>query len=378
MSMFANKGGYSRSPRHLASTGVVALAALFASSAAIGNEPPVPVNTQPGLEETLPPVGRDEMLSEAQIRYCLAQTIRIEAIRPGLDRFKMEQVVYFNAVVADYNSRCGRYRYEAGALEPVKAQVEAGRAQIESDARNAFSQRFAPQSKVEVASQAPPPARASQPSAPAPAASQPSPTTPAASQQSAETPAASQPSPTTPAASQSSTQMPPSVPAPQPRAEPAAAAPARQARAEAPAAPPASPAAKPPHPQREQAARTTPPVVAKPSPPVRTEPPAVADTPLERFTKEIRRDGVLVVDEPDYPAAAQGQGWEGSAYIDVRFAAQGYLRSINLAQSSGHDVLDEKALRIVRDLTFPDVPAVLRGQEFTVRVPVVFGSRRPR
>ena len=172
--------------------------------------------------------------------------------------------------------------------------------------------------------------------------------------------------------------MPPSVPAPQPRAEPAAAAPARQARAEAPAAPPASPAAKPPHPQREQAARTTPPVVAKPSPPVRTEPPAVADTPLERFTKEIRRDGALVVDESDYPAAAQGQGWEGSAYVDVRFAAQGYLRSINLAQSSGHDVLDEKALRIVRDLTFPDVPAVLRGQEFTVRVPVVFGSRRPR
>jgi TonB family protein len=343
--MFANKGGYSRSPKHLASAGVVALAALFASSVAIGNEPPVTVKTQPGLEEMLPPVARDEMLSTAQIRYCLAQTIRIEAIRPGLDRFKTEQVVYFNAVVADYNNRCGRYRYEAGALEPVKAQVEAGRAQIESDARDAFSQRFAPPSKAEVGSQAPPPARASQPSAPAPAASQ--------------------PSPTTPAASQSSAQIPPAVSAPQPRAE-------------APAAPPASPAAKPPPPQREQAARAIPRVVPQPSPPARTEPPAAADTPLERFTKEIRRDGALVVDEPDYPAVAQGKGWEGSAYIDVRFAAQGYLRSINLAQSSGQDVLDERAVRIVRDLTFPDVPAELRGQEFTVRVPVVFRSRRPR
>jgi len=96
------------------------------------------------FDEEIPPGGVDNlMFSDAAIRYCLAQIIRIDAVRPLVDRYERPQVEYFNTLVADYNNRCGHYRYVEGARESAQAQVEPSRSKIESDARDAYRKRFA-------------------------------------------------------------------------------------------------------------------------------------------------------------------------------------------------------------------------------------------
>jgi hypothetical protein len=102
----------------------------------------------PSDEEELPPVGRDNLFNEMQIRFCHAQLARINAVRPLLDRYQAEHVKYFNAQVADLNSRCGNYRYLGSALGDARAWLETNRARIEQDARNAYTQRFAGEAVV--------------------------------------------------------------------------------------------------------------------------------------------------------------------------------------------------------------------------------------
>ena len=42
--------------------------------------------------EALPPSGKGNLFSDAQVRYCLAQLIRVDAIRPLLNRYEREEV----------------------------------------------------------------------------------------------------------------------------------------------------------------------------------------------------------------------------------------------------------------------------------------------
>src|SRR5207344_2287505 len=94
------------------------------------------------FDEEVAPLGAGGPLSDPQLRYCLAQIIRIDAVRPILNRYKHDQVDYFNALVADFNSRCGHFSYEKGALEGAKQVVEGSRPQIENAARDAYRARF--------------------------------------------------------------------------------------------------------------------------------------------------------------------------------------------------------------------------------------------
>ena len=81
-----------------------------------------------GLEFSKPPVGENNILSVAQIRWCLREDIRIEVLRPMPTT--NSQIDQFNAVVADYNSRCGSYRYREGTLTRAQREVERVRSQI--------------------------------------------------------------------------------------------------------------------------------------------------------------------------------------------------------------------------------------------------------
>ncbi len=81
---------------------------------------PAPVSRP---EESKPPVGQDLIFSMSQIRYCLAEDIRMDGAKAALNNYNGTDVDRFNTMVADYNSRCGHFRYRSGSLESAKSEV---------------------------------------------------------------------------------------------------------------------------------------------------------------------------------------------------------------------------------------------------------------
>lgn len=102
--------------------------------------PPAEPQAPSHLQESMPPVGQNQVLSTAQIRYCLAEDIRMESAKSTLNNYIESDVDRFNAMVADYNSRCGRFRYRRGALESAQREIEPYRNQLLSEGRSRFSQ----------------------------------------------------------------------------------------------------------------------------------------------------------------------------------------------------------------------------------------------
>jgi len=98
-------------------------------------QPPAP--SRP--EESLPPVGQNMVLSTAQIRYCLAEDIRMDGAKAAINNYIESDVDRFNAMVADYNSRCGSFRYRSGALESARRDIEPYRSELQAEGRNRFS-----------------------------------------------------------------------------------------------------------------------------------------------------------------------------------------------------------------------------------------------
>lgn len=81
-----------------------------------------------GEEYTQPPVGENQLLSIQQIRWCIREQIRLQAMRDvmstkvGVDKY--------NNLIDDFNGRCSSYRYREGALTLAQYEVERERAQI--------------------------------------------------------------------------------------------------------------------------------------------------------------------------------------------------------------------------------------------------------
>jgi hypothetical protein len=89
--------------------------------------------------EEMPPAGRDHVLGAAQIRYCLAEDIRMEAAKGSLSSYADSDVDQFNAMVADYNSRCGAFKYRSGALESARSDIEPFRFELAAEGRGYFA-----------------------------------------------------------------------------------------------------------------------------------------------------------------------------------------------------------------------------------------------
>ena len=85
--------------------------------------------------ESRPPVGKDHALSRDQIRYCLAESARIEAMEKIVNEYNHTDVDTFNRHVNDYNSRCGSFRYRPGTLESVQREVDAARSRLGQEGR---------------------------------------------------------------------------------------------------------------------------------------------------------------------------------------------------------------------------------------------------
>lgn len=103
---------------------------------------PTPTSVKPQtpsrLAEERPSVGRNNALSIAQIRYCLAEEIRLDASGSLVNSYVQSDVNRFNGYVNDYNSRCSEFRYRRGALESARRDVEPYRNQLQAEGRSRF------------------------------------------------------------------------------------------------------------------------------------------------------------------------------------------------------------------------------------------------
>jgi hypothetical protein len=112
---------------------------------------PAPNRPQPTVQQQLssapteerPNVGRNNVLTIPQIRYCLAEKIRIDASESHIDRYNQAEVNRFNRYITDYNSRCGEYRYRQGALARARDDIEPFRAELQNDGRSRFARATA-------------------------------------------------------------------------------------------------------------------------------------------------------------------------------------------------------------------------------------------
>jgi len=224
---------------------MLAVAALLLGTAA-AQEPAPPGSASHPIEaapipltedEALPPAGKGNMFSDEQLRYCLAQLVRVDAVRPLLDRYEREEVEQFNAMVADFNARCGSYRYKGPALDEAKAWLEEHRAQIDAAARESYMKRFPRVTKV-----------AKTPKKAVAASSQPNPEVTATARAITESAAVppSKPAVTPQAATASPASSPKSTESASDTAKPAAAQPQSRATNEDKPARPASKPASPP------------------------------------------------------------------------------------------------------------------------------------
>jgi protein TonB len=112
---------------------------------------------------------------------------------------------------------------------------------------------------------------------------------------------------------------------------------------------------------------STPPVTATPPP----APPV--DDLLDRYGKHLAQ---IVAGGQHYPRIAQMRGWQGTVEIEITVTPPGRADRITIQRSSGHQVLDDEALDMVkRALPLPQPPTLLRDHRFTVVVPIVFRLR---
>jgi peptidoglycan hydrolase-like protein with peptidoglycan-binding domain len=91
--------------------------------------PPVPVEIRP--ERDL-----DITYSRANVRYCIFQQVRLEAVGPIVD--VADQGV-FSAHVADWNARCANYRYDPADKAAIDTEAAGRRALLAAEGRALMS-----------------------------------------------------------------------------------------------------------------------------------------------------------------------------------------------------------------------------------------------
>lgn len=110
-----------------------------------------------------------------------------------------------------------------------------------------------------------------------------------------------------------------------------------------------------------------------PPSPVHSAPTAPPAPPAEKVTPPSASAGYLHNPAPAYPSIAEEEGWEGRVLLKVHVMPNGRADVVTVAKSSGHGVLDEAAVHVVRS-SWHFVPAK-RGEtpiEGWVTVPISF------
>jgi protein TonB len=94
---------------------------------------------------------------------------------------------------------------------------------------------------------------------------------------------------------------------------------------------------------------------------------------LRRFVLELHRQlGKSVRPDRDYPRLAKQRGWQGKTIVVLQIDAAGKVNRIAVGETSGYDVLDDRALELVRRLQLPRIPDIWRGRPFEAKLNVRF------
>ncbi|MDO5758862.1 MAG: hypothetical protein Q4P24_15555, partial [Rhodobacterales bacterium] len=93
--------------------------------------------TSPVVEqETKPPVGQGRTFDRPQVRYCVFQGKRLDAIRSRVTtNYTIDR---FNNLIGDYNSRCSNYRYRSGVLTSVQQEATRKARELQADGKRIF------------------------------------------------------------------------------------------------------------------------------------------------------------------------------------------------------------------------------------------------
>jgi protein TonB len=78
-----------------------------------------------------------------------------------------------------------------------------------------------------------------------------------------------------------------------------------------------------------------------------------------------------------YPQMARRDGIQGQVIVAFRVSSRGEIKAPRIAKSSGHQILDEEAMALLRRVgTLPPFPPELDRQEVSLEVPLNFTMRR--
>ena len=114
--------------------------------------------------------------------------------------------------------------------------------------------------------------------------------------------------------------------------------------------------------------------VAPPPPP---EPPKPQGPTAQDIEAARNGYGSLLAREfakhKQYPRQAQARGWQGTTRVQLELDAAGNVLSTTVSVSSGHEILDQQALEMVKKVSpLPLPPDILRNQPLTILVPIPF------
>jgi protein TonB len=197
-----------------------------------------------------------------------------------------------------------------------------------------------------------------------------------------------QPAPPAPQPERAPPKAPEPAPAPRPLPAKPLATPAPAPQKAAPTAPtkPAAPEAAPAPPSAaESAAQPQAPVQARalPQAPAGAPGPEAAARPgseADAGTRDQYRLALIMATKryKRYPAIAMEKGWQGKVEVHMVIGANGMIASASIKSSSGHEILDNQALDMLKKgKTTVPIPASLRGREFDIDVPVIFNLDNP-
>ena len=118
-------------------------------------------------------------------------------------------------------------------------------------------------------------------------------------------------------------------------------------------------------------ARPLPQQAAVPPPPVVQPQPKMVDEGRERAITDQYRQiiSARIKQHEEYPQVAKRRHWEGTTVVQLQFTPEGKVADISVVEKSGHDILDEAAVKMIRNAApLPIPPEGLR----TVLVPIKF------